>query len=237
MTRDSQSSGRLVIALATDRDRESIYRLRPELYARELGQHEEDPAGALSDPLDAFNTYIVASRDGEIAGFISITPPGGRYSIEEHIPLADLPFPIDDGLYEVRLLTVAEPHRGRGIAPLLMYAALRWVEGQGGRRMVAIGRPEVEGIYLKAGLQPLVRRVRAGVVTFELLTATVEALHLRADRQVRLLAPLARSAEWRLDVLPFGDDPGPRSARPHPPGVVATAVENSANARGAPAVR
>ncbi|MCP3958611.1 MAG: GNAT family N-acetyltransferase [bacterium] len=203
MAHDVQSSGRLVIALATDRDHHTIYRLRHEIYARELGQHEENPDGVLSDPLDAFSTYIVASRDGEVVGFISVTPPGERkqrYSIEDHLSLTDLPFPADDGLYEFRLLTVVEPYRGRGIASLLMYAALRWVEGRGGRRVVAVGRPEVEGIYLKAGLQPLVRRVRAGVVTFELLTATVEALHLRADSQVRLLARLARSAEWRLDV-------------------------------------
>ncbi len=211
MTQDQQSFGRLRIALATDRDREIIYRHRHDIYARELGQHEQNPAGRLRDPLDAFNTYIVAAMDGEIAGFISITPPARRhpgevqaahYSIEKYLSLDELPFPIDDGLYEVRLLTVVQPHRGRGIAPLLMYAALRWIEAHGGRRIVAIGRLEVEDIYLKAGLQPLVRRVRSGAVTFELMTATVEALRLRADRQGRMLARLARSAEWDLDI-PF----------------------------------
>ena len=221
MAHDSQSSGRLAIALATDRDREDIHRICHEIYSRELRQQGEDPHELLSDPLDALNACIVASRDGEITGFVGITPPGQRYSIEEHLSLADLPFPIDDGLYEVRWLAVVEPYRGRGIATLLMYAALRWVEDHGGRRIIAIGRSEVEGVYLKAGLQPLVRRVRAGAVTFELMTATVEALRLRADCRIQLLARLVRSADWRLDIPPYGRDPGPRPARAQPPGAVA----------------
>ncbi len=213
MTHESQSCERLTIALATDRDRESIYRHRHEIYARELGQDEENPDGVLQDPIDGFNTYIVASCDGEIAGFVSVTPPrtrpaeGHRYSIEKYLSLADLPFPADDGLYEVRLLTVLQPHRGSVIAPLLMYAALRWIEAHGGRRIMAIGGLEVEGIYLRAGLQPLVRRIRSGAVTFELMTATVEALRFRAERQEGLLAKLVRSAEWVLDIPFFPPSP------------------------------
>ncbi len=225
MVHVAQSSGRLVISLATDRDRQIIYRLRHEIYARELGQQEENPDGVLTDPFDAFNTYVVASLDGEIAGFISVTPPGGptrRYSIEDHLPLADLPFPVDDGLYEYRWLTVVEPYRERGIASLMMYAALRWIEGRGGRRVVAVGRPEIEGIYLKAGLQPFVRRVRAGAVTLELLTATVEALRLRADRQAHLTR-LIGSAEWRLDSPSLSGSPGPRPAQGRSPDAAAAA--------------
>ncbi len=197
--RSPGAAGRLKIALATERDRETLYRLRHEVYARELAQHQETPEGMLQDPLDAFNIYITASVDGEIAGFISITPPGQQYFMEQYVSLSDLPFPIDDGLYEVRLLTVAEPYRGRAIAPMLMYAALRWIEAHGGRRIVAIGRQEVMGTYLKAGLQPVVRRIRSGAVTFELLTGTVEALRSRLDHQDRLLARFARSAEWDLE--------------------------------------
>src|SRR5438309_10752570 len=63
-------------------DRENIYRLRHEIYARELAQHEVQHHGNLRDPLDTFNTYVVAVWRGKIAGFISITPPGdGGFSI------------------------------------------------------------------------------------------------------------------------------------------------------------
>ncbi len=196
------SNGRLRIGLASEHDRPAIYRLRHQVYARELAQHEENPQGLLTDPLDAFNTYITATSNDEIAGFISVTPPGHQYSVEKYLPLSDLPFEVDDGLYEVRLLTVVEPHRGRPIAMLLMYAALRWIEAHGGRRIVAIGRKEVMSLYFNAGLQILDRRIRSGAVTFELMTAEVEAMRRDLDRRQRLVDRLAGSADWRLDV-PF----------------------------------
>ncbi len=210
MNRASQSSTRLVIALASDRDRQVIHRLRRKIYTRELAPNGRSVEGVPLDWLDAFETDVVAVLDDEIAGFVSI-----RRSLETS--MAELPFAIDDGLYEIRLPTVVGGHRGRGIGPLLMYAALRWIESLDGHRIVAIGREELKSIYLKAGLQPLVRRVRAGAVTFELMTATVEALRCRANRQDRWLARLARNVEWDLGI-PFrppaeggGRDVDPRS--------------------------
>ena len=94
----------------------------------------------LSDPLDEFNVYIVATQGGRIAGFVSITPPGyGRYSIDKYLSRDKLPFSCDEGLFEVRILTVAEAYRGTPAGALLMYAALRWIESHGGQRVVAIG--------------------------------------------------------------------------------------------------
>lgn len=232
MTPIPPSDGRIKIALATERDRQTIYRLRHEVYARELAQHEENPQGSLSDPLDAFNTYITAKSPprkvepkarlsgptrptretiledsdrlpgGEIAGFISITPPGHQYSVEKYLSRSELPFAVDKGLYEVRLLTVVEHHRARPIAPLLMYAALRWIEARGGRRIVAIGRKEAMSLYLGAGLVVLDRRIRSGAVTFELMTAEIEILRRELGRRQRLLDRLERTADWRLDI-PF----------------------------------
>lgn len=39
----------IVIALADDRDRQSIYAIRHEVYGRELGQHAENADGLLRD--------------------------------------------------------------------------------------------------------------------------------------------------------------------------------------------
>lgn len=199
---------RLNIALANDEDRLTIYRLRHEVYAGELAQHKENPHGLLRDPLDDFNLYVTASVDGEIVGFISVTPPAGaRYSMDKYIPRDRLPFAFDDGLYEIRLLTVTKPHRGRLIASLLMYAAFRWVEAHGGTRIMAIGRREILDLYLKAGLQPLGIEIQAGAVTFECLTATTAALREEMGRHAGVLRRLERSAQWRLDV-PF-HEPAP----------------------------
>src|SRR5207253_987164 len=119
-----------VLSLATEPEREEIYCHRHEVYARELGQHAATPGGSLRDALDDWNLYLVARIGDQIAGFISITPPcAGKpipefhYSIDNYIRRDALPFPFDDRLYEVRLLTVLRQHRGRELATLLMYAA------------------------------------------------------------------------------------------------------------------
>src|SRR6266849_5057424 len=80
-----------VLSLATEADREAIYRLRHEVYARELGQHAATPVGSLRDALDDWNLYLVAKIAGQITGFISLTPPSAgepnsefHYSIEKY---------------------------------------------------------------------------------------------------------------------------------------------------------
>src|SRR2546426_6454441 len=71
-------SYRLVLSVASEQDREAIYRLRHEVYARELGQHATNPSGKLRDALDDWNIYLVAKIAGQIAGFISLTPPAAH---------------------------------------------------------------------------------------------------------------------------------------------------------------
>src|SRR5437588_159713 len=120
---------RLTVSIATGPDREEIYRIRHEVYATELRQHAVNGAAELRDPLDTGNVYIVAKIGPEVAGFISLTPPSlGRYSVDKYFPREAFPFPFDETVYEIRLLTVVKPRRGRELAMLLMYAALRWAE-------------------------------------------------------------------------------------------------------------
>ncbi len=196
----------LRLALASSADREAIYRLRHAVYAAELGQHSTNDEGRLRDALDGFNEYVVAAEDGEIAGFVSLTPPGrDGYSIDKYFARQDLPFAFDEGLWEVRLLTVPSRHRGRALAFLLMYAALRLIESRGGSRIVAIGRRELLGFYRKAGLRPLGPQARSGRVTYELMTATVSHLRTCAARFTPLLHRLRPSIDWELDV-PFQEE-------------------------------
>jgi len=205
---NSRQPHRIRIALATNQDRNTIYRLRHEVYARELGQHEENSERRLQDSLDKFNTYITASVDGEIVGFISITPPCHRsYSVDKYISRDELPFLIDNTLYEIRILTVVKAHRGRQIAAALMYAALRWVESHGGKRIVAIGRLEVLNIYRKAGLRTLNRQIQSGAVSFELLSATVHTIRGHLKRYDRMLQRLVSRVDWSLDIPFFAPAP------------------------------
>ena len=66
----------ITVAMATELDLESVFRMRHEVYATELRQHAENDSGRLTDSLDAFNTYIVARVEDEVVGFISVTVRG-----------------------------------------------------------------------------------------------------------------------------------------------------------------
>jgi len=190
---------RLALRLATSAERESIYRLRHEVYARELGQYEVRPDGRLTDALDAFNIYLVVLDGNKILGFVSITPPGhGQYSVDKYLKRDQLPFPADGNLYEVRILTIPETSRRRMLAGLLMYAAFRWVESHGGTRIMAIGRHEVLGMYHRVGLQDAGPTVRAGAVTYHLLQATMRDIHAALHGIREMLRRLEAEVDWQL---------------------------------------
>ena len=208
----NESSARIVIAAANGSDRKQIAAMRHVIYARELGQHPTNDLGVLHDPLDKFNTYIVARLGSHVVGFVSITPPpadGGndsyRYSIEKYIDRGTLPFAFDDALYEARLLTVTKDFRGSQTAVLLMYAALRWIENCGGDRIVAMGRREVIGLYRKTGFTPLGIVMHSGKVEYEIMTATIGDIRSRIKPQLAAIRPVMKRATWQLDV-PF-DEP------------------------------
>ncbi|MBI3597491.1 MAG: histidinol-phosphate aminotransferase family protein [Nitrospirae bacterium] len=198
-----RQTGSLRVAIATDQERDIIYRLRHDVYARELGQHSNNPECKLTDSLDAFNIYITVSLNGETVGFISVTPPGGpSYSIDKYVQRRDLPFVFDDRLYEIRLFTVIKPYRGSQIANVLMYAAFRWIESHGGTRIMAIGRLEVLDIYLKVGLQPVGIKIQSGGVQFEVLTATVDMIRRNLACYAPILRKLKDRIDWQLGI-PF----------------------------------
>jgi len=194
-------SPNITIAIAAESDLESIFRMRHEIYATELGQHAENDCGRLTDSLDAFNTYIVARVRDEVVGFISVTPPdGASYSVDKYFSRSEVPAQFDDGLYELRILTVAEAYRGGLVAPALTYAALRWVEERGGRNVIAIGRVELLDIYVKAGLSRSGKRAQSGALTFELLTGVVSDLSGLFRKHAGLMEKFGQQIDWQLDV-------------------------------------
>ncbi len=192
---------RLTVRLATERDRETIYRVRHEVYARELGQHHPNDAGRLTDALDTFNAYIVISEGDTVAGFVSITPPGSpSFSIDKYLRRDQLPFPFDDRLFEVRLLTVPETKRRRLLALALMYASFRWVEAHGGTRIVAIGRREVFSMYERVGLKPIGLTVQSGAVTYDVMQTTMPEVHAALPGIRGMLDRIQAEMAWDIGV-------------------------------------
>ncbi|BBC36609.1 Aminotransferase [Streptomyces graminofaciens] len=196
MSRDLQ------LRVATPEDLEWIHELRHQVYAEELGQHALDPSGRLHDGLDGDNVYLVAARGTTRIGFVSLTPPWlGRYALDKYLTRDELPLLTEGGLFEVRILTVEPRWRASAAAPLLMYAALRWIAARGGRRVVAMGRTELLNMYLAAGLRPVGRTVHSGALTFEVLTGSVaELTKVAMDRYRTTLERLRSEVDWRLDV-------------------------------------
>jgi histidinol-phosphate/aromatic aminotransferase/cobyric acid decarboxylase-like protein/GNAT superfamily N-acetyltransferase len=192
---------RIVITEADGEVRERIYRARHRVYALEIGQHAPNPDGRLTDALDASNRYLVAMHRGELAGFVSVTPPGtAGYSIDKYFTRDELPFAVDGGLFEIRLLTVLPGHRSSELAAALMMAAFRWIEARGGTRLAAIGRREVKAMYLKAGMMETGQSVKSGAVTYDLLHAEVAAIRAREDRKSKLLERIEAAVDWQLQV-------------------------------------
>ncbi|MFC9594073.1 aminotransferase class I/II-fold pyridoxal phosphate-dependent enzyme [Streptomyces sp. NPDC056944] len=192
----------LQLRTATPGDRDWIHELRHRVYAEELGQHPVHPSGRLSDGLDGDNVYLVAARGDTRIGFVSLTPPWiGRYALDKYLTREELPVLSEESPFEIRVLTVEERWRSTAAAPLLMYAALRWVAARGGRRVVAMGRTELLDMYLAAGLRPSGRTVRCGAVSFEVLSGSVaELTRTVRERQGRTLERLREDLDWQLDT-------------------------------------
>jgi hypothetical protein len=197
----SHAADRTVVAEAADAEREAIYRIRHDVYAVELGQHPTNPAGRLTDRLDDVNRYLVALRDGEVAAFVSITPPNELgYSVDKYFDRAAMPFDVDDGTYEIRLLTVLAQHRDDDLAATLMVAAYRWIESRGGRTVVAIGRDEVTPMYVRGGMQRTGLTTTSGAVRFELMHADVAEVRAAFDLLEPVVAAIESAVDWRLHV-------------------------------------
>ncbi|MFE2021821.1 aminotransferase class I/II-fold pyridoxal phosphate-dependent enzyme [Streptomyces sp. NPDC059499] len=196
MSRDVQ------IRAADAEDLVWIHELRHRVYAQELGQHAPRPEGRLHDALDGDNVYLVAARGPVRMGFVSLTPPWlGRYGLDKYLTRDELPLLSEGGAFEVRILTVEPRWRSTAVAPLLMYAALRWISSRGGRTVVAMGRTELLDMYLAVGLEPLGHTVRSGAVTFEVLTGEVAGLTQVATVRYRTALERFRSVvDWQLDM-------------------------------------
>lgn len=200
---DSSSASQLAVRLATHSDRSDLYRLRHRVYAQELHQHACNAQRQLTDSLDSFNVYLVATCNATIIGFVSITPPGHEYSIDKYLARDELPFPADNTLYEIRLLTLHPAYRqttiGSRVLAMLMYGALRYVETNGGQRVVAIGREQVLSLYKRVGMRSLGQRIQSGEVVYELLAATTAELRQQAQEHRDTIDALSSRINWDID--------------------------------------
>ena len=190
-----QFKGPFAVGCASPSDRQLIYRLRHEIYACEIHQHPANSEGSLRDALDDHNHYLVVKQAGELCGFVSITPPG-HCSLKKYF--TDLPFELDDATYEIRLLSVRKEYRKSQAALLLTYAAFRWVQSHGGKRIVAIGRREIIEFYQRIGMKTLGHSAQSGAVTYDLMSGEVDELSRHLESFDDLKNRLGQKCDWRF---------------------------------------
>jgi len=194
----------IVLAIASNQDRQKIYTLRHSIYAEELHQHSTNSNQQLSDTLDSENNYIVAKQENEIIGFISITSPNSKkYSVEKYFSRSEIPFAFDEYLYEIRLLTVLNKNRSSYVALSLMFAAFRWVQSHGGKYVVAICRADLLNMYRKAGLKPLGLSTVSGQVSYELAVASTEDFEQVVANNRSVYEAIQQKIDWQLPYLFF----------------------------------
>ena len=198
------NSQKISFSIASNLDRQEIYKIRHLIYAQELNQHEVNSSQQLTDDLDAENKYIVAKTENQILGFISITTPNSKkYSVDKYFSRSDIPYAFDEYLYEIRLLTVLEKSRNSYLALGLMYAAFRWVQSHGGLHVVSICRSELVEMYRKAGLNPLSLRAVSGKVTYELAVASCEDFEWVVAKNRPVYEAIQKKIDWQLPYLYF----------------------------------
>lgn len=192
-----------IIKIADSTEKREIYKIRHDVYAVELGQHATNPERSLTDKLDLFNTYIMAKKDNDVIGFISITPPGHDYSMDKYLEREELPFTFDANLFEIRLLTVTEKYRNTKIALALMYASGKLIENQGGVNIMVLGRIGISEMYKKIGYNPIGKEIQSGKVKYEVMRSTCHEMIVTIEnRYRRLLDAIYKTMDWEIGV-PF----------------------------------
>jgi histidinol-phosphate/aromatic aminotransferase/cobyric acid decarboxylase-like protein len=191
------------LTLATPDNGSQIDRIRHQVYATELGQFSICEVGTLHDRAEVKSIYIVAFENGELVGFVGVTPPKSpAYSIDHYMARKSVPLDFNDGLFEIRALTVVDQSRGTRVAPALMYAAFRLIQGRGGKQLVAIGHRKVRDMYVRLGMRPAGQHFQCGHLDYELLTASTQNIETEMTRFKTRLDRLEQQVDWQLDI-PF----------------------------------
>ncbi|MCF8217233.1 MAG: aminotransferase class I/II-fold pyridoxal phosphate-dependent enzyme [Chlorobium sp.] len=164
------TSQNITVRLATRSDRNQIYKIRYQVYAEELGQHQSNVFRKLQDNLDEFNEYVVVKYFDTVIGFVSITPPNDTgYSIDKYVSRSEIPLSFHDALFELRLLTVVEEWRHSIAILLLVYGTYKYLKLKNASEVIAIGRAEIMSLYEGLGFKTLGKRILSGKVTYELM--------------------------------------------------------------------
>ena len=193
---------RFIACLATPSDREQIYKIRHDVYAKELGQHPCNTEERLIDILDSENEYIVIREKEQVVAFISITPPSAKsFSIDKYFCRQEIPIIFHDRLYELRLLTIIKARRNTIILPLMIRAVFIYLKIKDASEVIAIGRDEILPMYQEIGFEKLGFTIRSGQVLYELMRINEDAFRKHCKFIISENHKLARLLQIELPAI------------------------------------
>lgn len=98
-------------------------------------------------------------------------PTSDRLSLDKYVSRDELPFDVDASVFEMRLLTIAQTFRRRGLIAPLLYAGLRYAEHHGASRVVFMGRDALVPLYEKIGFSRTDIAFASGAVSYTVSAA------------------------------------------------------------------
>lgn len=172
---------------------DTLIRLQARVWTHELAQYRV--------PKPETGPTCVAVHGDRVVGYIGIVPPGVVSSIDRRSGYTRAP---DE--YEIRALTVDRKFRKRGIASGLMFAAMRYVEVDGGTYIIIQARRELLGMYRSLGFAVDPGTFRVGNVTYHIARADIADVraHIGTQRPSGLVWNLPFDSESTLPCFHGG---------------------------------
>ena len=138
----------------SDDEFDAIHRLNYETFVEEIPQHESNPDRRLVDKFHAENTYLIALKEGELAGMIAVR--GNRpFSLDQKLGDIYKYLPKDIGsVCEARLLAVRKEFRRSSVVRNLLKMVIKYCVDNGYEAAVISGVLNQVKLYRHLGFKP-----------------------------------------------------------------------------------
>lgn len=169
----------------TSAELDQVHRLNYETFVREIPQHTDDCTGRLIDKFHTKNTYLLALREDQLVGMVSVhdEPP---FSIADRLP--DPKILQEPGMrpLEVRLLAVAPDERHGPVPAGLVWLVWQFAKDNGHTHLFISGVTGQRQLYEHLGFEPLGPAVGRPEARFLPMMVTMERLFERMSRAMSL---------------------------------------------------
>ncbi|CAH0345831.1 aminotransferase class V-fold PLP-dependent enzyme [Bacillus sp. CECT 9360] len=191
----------LIYKIASERDEfEQIHKLNYQTFVEEIQQHNRNEQSSLVDRFDHENTYIIAKKQDEVVGMISVRAKR-PFSLDEKINNLDDFLPDGAVPCEVRLLSVKKEFRKSYVFYKLVELLVSYCLEQKYNMAVISGVDRQIKLYKRIGFQPFGSLIGQGDAKFQPMFLTKEQFENSTKAFKRMMNRKASVAK-QLNFLP-----------------------------------